>query len=422
MSADLLGSRFQLHRELARTPLLVVHEAVDQRFGTPAGVAVARHPGALHGLGRQLLGRGAVTASHPNLLDVYDRGSDARRPFVAFRLPAGTLAAELSVAPLPSPHASRLGGQLASALAALHRARVRLGGFHPGHVGIDDGGDVRLSPWPLAAAPEGWGGDGAWSPPERVAGSPPTAAADLWSLGAVLLSSLVGAGPGHLSGVDAEELSTRLRRSAAPDLLATIGRSMETDPARRFTSAGAMAAALAGDRAAGATLATAGHRHRRVVVAFAGVVAVVAAASAGVGLTTLGVGHGGRPAEVALAATARPAPPDTRRPTAPAVPAPAVIPAPAPTSTVATTVPAPPPVAPVPTTTAPPPVATPTAPPVATPTAPPAVAPPVAAPSPSAGGQGGGPIAASRPGPGAGGGWGEGGGRGQQPGWGGPGR
>jgi hypothetical protein len=293
MPADLIGARYQLHRELARTPSLAVYEAEDQRADTPTGIAVGLGGGREPRHGQRLLGRRMARTVHPHVVSTYHRGKDGNRTFVAFRRPSRTLATELASAPYPPNRVAQMGLDLSSALVVLHRAGIRLGSLHPGHVGIDADGAVRLSPWPLAPPPGGWGGDGAWSPPEIVAGAPPSIAGDVWSLGAVLLSSLVGTGPGQLSVAATEELADRLRDDANPVLVDAIGRSMVSDPSRRFDSARRMASALQGETvtrrqfiAAGVPRMSAGTR--RLAMASAAVVGVLSATTVGVGLSSLG--------------------------------------------------------------------------------------------------------------------------------------
>ena len=312
MPADLIGARYQRHRELARTPSFAVFEAEDRRAGTPTGIAVALGGTEEPRHGRRL-GRRLARTVHPHVVSIYDRGQDGNRAFVAFRPPPRTLAGELATAPYPPNRVAQMGLDLSSALATLHRAGIRLGTLNPGHVGIDADGAVRLSPWPLAAPPGGWGGQAAWSAPEIMAGASPSMAGDVWSLGAVLLSSLVGTGPGQLSVAATEELADRLRQDASPVLVDAIGRSMVTDPSRRFASAIRMSAALQGETvsrrrfvAAGAPRLTAGTR--RLAVASATVVGVLSATTVGVGLTSLG-GSGvvdGGGVDHAAAATAPP--------------------------------------------------------------------------------------------------------------------
>ena len=327
MPADLIGARYQLHRELARTPSLGVYEAEDRRAGTPAGIALELGGGHEPRGERRLVGRRLARTAHPHLVSTFDRGRDGKRRYVAFRTPPRTLTTELDAAPYPSNRVAEMAVDLSTALAVLHRAGIRIGTLHPGHVGIDADGAVRLSPWPLSAPPGGWGGQRAWSPPEIVAGASPSMAGDVWSLGAVLLSSLVGSGPGQLSEAATQQLADRLRQDANPVLVDAIGRSMATDPSSRFASGSGMAAALQGKTISrrqfispGLPRLTAGTR--RLAMASAAAVGVLSATTVGVGLSSLGgssiAGGGG----VALrpAATAPPPSVGDHHPTSAATP------------------------------------------------------------------------------------------------------
>jgi hypothetical protein len=296
MPADLIGARYQLHRELARTPSVAVYEADDRQVGTPASVAMELGPDRGSHLGRRALGRRMARVAHPHVVSTFDRGKHGGRAFVAFRPPPRNLATELEVAPYPAHRVARMGIDLGSALAVLHRAGAKIGSLHPGHVGIDADGAVRLSPWPLAAAPGGWGGQGAWSPPEIVAGGTPSVVGDVWSLGAVLLSSLVGTGPGQLSPDATEELAGRLRHGANPALVDAIGRSMVNEPSRRFTSASGLASALQGESVGHRPAVIAGvprvlARTRGLAVGSAGFLTVLSATTVGVALSSIGASN-----------------------------------------------------------------------------------------------------------------------------------
>jgi hypothetical protein len=306
MPADhthVLGARYELTSELARNSSFAVYDAEDHRSGSPTGIAVSLHPDGRAARRRRSLGSRLVRADHPRLISAYDSGTYHTRSFVAFHRPGRDLATELAVAPFPAGRVAQIGAELGSALDALHRTGIKLGALHPGHVGIDAGGSARLSPWPLAPPPAGWGGAAAWSSPEALSGPAPSAAGDIWSLGAVLLSALVGAGPGELPATAAESLAERLRTGADPVLIDAVGRSMQADPSRRFASAGEMTAALEQDRGvvggrertvAGAPVR--GWRAAPLVsaraTAFAsGAIAVVVSATvAGLGLNSLGGG------------------------------------------------------------------------------------------------------------------------------------
>lgn len=297
--AEVVGARYELTRELARDSSFAVYEAEDHRLSAPAGIAWSLEPVGTGQRGRRSVGQRMARAAHPHIVSTYDRGLDRARPFVAFHRPPSDLASELALAPYPPGRVAQMGADLSLALETLQRHRVRPGALHPGHVGIDADGSARLSPWPLAPPPAGWGGEGAWSPPEALAGAASSATGDIWSLGAVLLSALIGTGPVQLSAADANELVDRLRATADPAILDAVGTSMSADPSRRFASGGGLAAAL--QRAPGvvtlpaAAAATSRWSRPGVLVArrataftSAAIVVTLSATAAGMGLNSLG--------------------------------------------------------------------------------------------------------------------------------------
>jgi len=296
---EVVGARYELTRELARDSSFAVYEAEDHRLSAPTGIAWSVEPVGKGQRGRRSLTRRMARATHPHLISTYDGGVDGARSFVAFHRPPSDLATELALAPFPAGRVAQMGADLSSALDTLHRSRIRLGGLHPGHVGVDAEGSALLSPWPLAPPPPGWGGEAAWSPPEVVAGAASSATADIWSLGAVLLSALIGTGPGQLSTTDTNELVDRLRAAADPALLDAVGTSMDADPARRFASGGGMAAALRQSPGVvtGLEAATASIRwsrpgslvaSRATAFSSAAIVVILSATAAGMSLNSLG--------------------------------------------------------------------------------------------------------------------------------------
>ncbi|HEX4219016.1 MAG TPA: hypothetical protein VHZ02_11640, partial [Acidimicrobiales bacterium] len=305
--AEVVGARYELTRELARDSTFAVYEAEDHQRAAVAGVAWSLEPVGRGRRGRNTTGqritRGITRFDHPHLIATYDHGIEDGRPFVAFRRPPSDLATELALAPFAAGRVAQMGASLSSALESLHRAHLRLEALHPGHVGVDADGTVRLSPWPLALPPAGWGGEGAWSPPESLAGATPSNTGDIWSLGAVLLSALIGTGPGELSATDTDDLAHRLRSVADPTLLDAVGTSMAIDPSRRFASAGDMAKTLqrnpgvvVGPEAIAAGTSSRWSRPGLVVPAraatftSAAVVVITSATAAGMSLNALGGG------------------------------------------------------------------------------------------------------------------------------------
>jgi hypothetical protein len=152
---DPLADRYVIGAQLGQNDRVQTFRATDRRLDRPVVMVVDTGSGgeSLAETCQALAG-----ALSPNLVEIYDRGESATHSFVVCELPMSTVA---SLVQDPGQSlwnqswASAAAEQLALALAALHGSGVDTGGLHFGHVGIDGGGRVRLSPWPLAEPPDG---------------------------------------------------------------------------------------------------------------------------------------------------------------------------------------------------------------------------------------------------------------------------
>jgi eukaryotic-like serine/threonine-protein kinase len=119
--------------------------------------------------------------------------------WLATDLVAGAPLADLvAEAPIGPAVACGLGRDLAATLAAVHQRGVVHGDITPSNVIVDADGAPRLIDLGLAALGDGSDGAGctpAWSPPERLRGAPASAAADVYSLAATILTAATGRPP-----------------------------------------------------------------------------------------------------------------------------------------------------------------------------------------------------------------------------------
>jgi serine/threonine protein kinase len=129
-----------------------------------------------------------VDLVHPGLVRVLDAGNDGGESFlVAEFIAATTLKTRLTDGPLPAATVEQMGVMLARALAYAHSHDVVHRDIRPGNVLLGPGDEPYLTDLGIAetATP-------AYMAPEQVGGKPPSAAADIYSLGLVLLESLTG--------------------------------------------------------------------------------------------------------------------------------------------------------------------------------------------------------------------------------------
>jgi serine/threonine-protein kinase len=198
---------------------------------------------------------------HPNVVTVH--GADVRdgRAGLWMELVEGqTLDTWLSThGPMGASEGAALGIDLCRALAAVHAAGLVHGDVKAQNVVREQGGRIVLMDFGAGRAQgadaAGVAGTPMYLAPEVLAGEPPTVQSDLYSLAVLLFHLLTRAFP--YTGVDIEGLrdahadgDRRWLRDLRPDLpselVQTIERALEPDPARRFRSSGEMERALGG--------------------------------------------------------------------------------------------------------------------------------------------------------------------------------
>ena len=201
---------YLLQQRLGRGGMGVVDLAVDAQ-----GRAVALKRLALHGsihemeLARQRVRREAEALSrlrHPGiveLLDVVDDGDDV--VLVMPYLAGGTLADQVrTYGPLSRNQVLHLADQLLDALAAAHRQGIVHRDIKPANVLFDLDGRAHLTDFGIASFRDATSGLTAtgtvvgtpeFMAPEQARGERATAASDVFSLGATLLSAATGLRP-----------------------------------------------------------------------------------------------------------------------------------------------------------------------------------------------------------------------------------
>ena len=143
----LFAQRYQLGERLGRRGPVRIYAGRDQALWRD--VAVAVHRGEAAARERFLAAaRSVAQVDSPRVVDVFDCGSINAAAFVVTERPAHSLEESLGGS-LPAPRRAAVARQLAEALADIHRAGVPDAGLRLDAVGLDEGGSVRLSLWPL---------------------------------------------------------------------------------------------------------------------------------------------------------------------------------------------------------------------------------------------------------------------------------
>ena len=263
---DVLGGRYRLVELLGQGGMATIYRATDAQLGREIAVKVLRAE-----LGRdpdfvarfRQEAQAAASLSHPNIVGVYDFGTDADGPYIVMELVDGEDVATLLSrnGPLPPRQAARLAAEVAHALAAAHARGIVHRDVKPGNILVSADGRVKVADFGIARA---WSdaritlpgvtlGSVHYFSPEQALGEPTTEASDIYSLGIVLYELLTGRRPWEGDNAAAVAMArvsappplvSKVRPNVPPVLEAIDRRALSPDPAARFPSGAAMAEAL----------------------------------------------------------------------------------------------------------------------------------------------------------------------------------
>src|SRR5579862_562195 len=153
--------------------------------------------------------------------------------------------------------AALIGLDVARALSAVHRAGLLHRDIKAENVMREEGGRILLMDFGLSALEQrqtNIAGTPNYMAPELFEGGHSSVATDIYAMGVLLYFLVAGDYPVHLGGLTTREALDAIQHSKPlidlrPDLpeslLRTVSTAMEMDPAKRFTSAGQLASALA---------------------------------------------------------------------------------------------------------------------------------------------------------------------------------
>ncbi|HLV72244.1 MAG TPA: cellulose binding domain-containing protein [Vulgatibacteraceae bacterium] len=230
---EVLGDRYRLERPLDAGGMAIVWRAADTVLDRAVAVKVPKRGWPeRHTKRLRQEAKAAAGLNHPNITGVHDYGEHGGVPYVVMELLDGeTLAARLSRGPLPWDEAAATCARVADALSAAHTAGIVHRDIKPANVFLTSVG-VKVLDFGIAfTGPSASGapvlGTPAYVAPELLDGTPPSPAADVYSLGVVLQESLTGA-----SAADAPTLPPDVPGEVAALCL----RCLNPDPEARPTA------------------------------------------------------------------------------------------------------------------------------------------------------------------------------------------
>ncbi|GAA2796987.1 serine/threonine-protein kinase [Saccharopolyspora taberi] len=252
-SGQLVGGRYRLEDQIGSGGNGVVWRGTDEELYRKVALkhAVSWDGGA----GSEHIGRLKREAkilaqvNHPNVVTVHDVVSDNGQWWLVMEhVPARDLAAHGT---LPPQRVARIGAQLASALARVHESGIVHRDIKPGNVLVTEDGHPKLGDFGISRVVHGEvtltdsaliTGTPGYLAPEVARSEDPTAASDVFSLGATLFAAVEGVSPYGTS----DDARVLVRRAAAGDVDAprragalgpALSAMLKVNPAKRPTAA-----------------------------------------------------------------------------------------------------------------------------------------------------------------------------------------
>lgn len=278
MSSDtILNGRYRLIAQQGSGGMAVIYKGIDQELGRTVAVKTLRpslieDPSFLARFRNEA--RSVANLTHPNIVTVYDVGSDGRAHFIVMEFIEGQDLKKIikAEAPLTIDRAVMLAVQICAGIGFAHRAGLVHADVKPQNILVTRDDTVKVTDFGIAQAFTDstpgerqsvvWGSPHYFSP-EQARGEKPTPAADVYSIGIVLFEMLSGRLP--YSGQNQQELALAHIREMVPnvrdfmptipDALASIvQRAMSKDPSQRYRGADQLGSVLSAFRDKGPTV------------------------------------------------------------------------------------------------------------------------------------------------------------------------
>ena len=262
----MLADRYAVGELLGRGGMAEVYLATDRVLDRPVAVKVLggwlAHDGTfVERFRREALASARI--SHPNLVAVFDTGSEDGVHYIVMEHVRGETLADVlrRDGRLPPNRATRIATSVADALGVAHAAGIVHRDVKPANVMLTPDGRTKLMDLGIARSMDGESitrtssilGSAGYISPEQARGDPVDSRSDIYSLGCVMYEMLTGRRPFEADDPLAVAYKhvhqapippTSLEPSVPPTLQAVTLRALEKDVAARFQTAADMKAVL----------------------------------------------------------------------------------------------------------------------------------------------------------------------------------
>lgn len=258
-----LSNRYEIIEQLGTGATSRVDKARDTVIGRTVAVKTFLSGFDSRQLQEQFLREAQIVGqlAHPFIVSLYDVGTDANGyPYFIMEYVEGeSLEKALEAAPFPMEKSAAWGGDLATALAQAHQARILHGDVKPANILVTSDGRLKLGDFGIArcgtqvTSSGNIKGTPAYLAPEQIVEQKQDERSDLFSLGIILYRMASGVHPfdgSSIGAVCAQIISasppppSRYNPALSPEFDQVVMRCLAKNPAERFATANELAASL----------------------------------------------------------------------------------------------------------------------------------------------------------------------------------
>src|SRR5438105_6880289 len=262
-----LNDRYELRQHAARGGMADVYHGWDRRLSREVAVKVLRPELSADDDYVDRFGDEARTAArltHPNIVAVFDTGSDQGDAYMVMEWVDGPTLSQVirAEAPLPVERACRIGADIAAGLSYAHQHGVTNRDVKSSNVLLTPTGHAKVTDFGIALVPERSTvetlpgivlGTPAYLSPEQLTGQPADARSDIYGLGAVLYEMVtgrrpfIGDTPAEIAGNALHSRPTRpssINPAVPASFEGILSKALARDPDARYQTADELRADL----------------------------------------------------------------------------------------------------------------------------------------------------------------------------------